>query len=115
MMTIKHGKFYKDGVQVPIMHGDKEQIELLNKIQTLTQPGILLKGYEKDALNESNTTLCFDVVCICGDKSHLEFEYNELIEMDHSLKCTSCGLKYTCEPFDYSDSFLVLKLKPKKS
>lgn len=82
MMTIKHCKFYKDGVQVPIEHGNKEQIELLNRIQNLVYRGELLKGYEKNHLDEFNSILCFNHICICGGKTPLEYTYKEVSHFD---------------------------------
>jgi transcription elongation factor Elf1 len=39
-MELKGGKFFKDGVEVPIEIGNREQIELLNKRAKLMEKGL---------------------------------------------------------------------------
>ena len=113
-MTLKDGKFWQDGKVVPMEHGNKEQIDLLNRVQNLTYPGVLLKGFVKNQDDEFNSILQFNHVCLCGEKTQLEYTYKEVVSIDEKIKCTSCNAIYTLEPFDYSDSFLVIKLAPKK-
>ncbi len=111
-MTIKHGKFYKDGIQVPIEHGNKEQIELIDKINAM----------QSDGFAPSQITVLKKLYvyyqCVCGNNHELasaemdEDDDPENVISGDSKEC-SCGL--TCEvKFDHEQDGLMLKLKPKK-
>jgi hypothetical protein len=112
MMTIKNGKFFKDGVQVPIEHGNKEQIKLMKQVEEMT-----LWGFTPEITIVKSLEMHFK--CICGAFNH----FNDFTKMDEADdpdyiiegekdKCFNCGLEYKVIVDNESDG-LMLKLMPK--
>ena len=120
MMTIKHGKFYKDGVQVPIEHGNKEQIVIMKRIEEMQD------GFDPEISIKKKITMQFK--CVCGAKNDFD-SFTELDENDPDFlirgetdKCYECGLYFKVTEFRTPHGeYLQLKLipdpnlKPKKS
>lgn len=93
-MTVKNGKFFKGEKEVPIEHGNKEQIELLRRIHEMTE-----EGFSPEINIRKNLVMEFE--CVCGAQN----EFNSFSEMDdddipelflegETDKCHNCGLKY---------------------
>lgn len=105
MMTIKNGKFFKDGVQVPIEHGNKEQIEILMRIKEYSTSGLvpLLDIYQ---------VVVMQFTCVCGAINNFTFnvEDDSLETIGEEDECHDCKMKYRV--FDDEDEGLVLKMIP---
>lgn len=112
-MTIKNGKFFKDGVQVPIEHGNKEQIKVLKRIEEMSN------GFTPQIEIVKRVSMLF--TCVCGAANNFddftEMENGDdpdaiiLHEKDH---CYNCGLEYKVI-VDYEQDGLMLKMIPKKA
>lgn len=112
-LKLKDGKFYNDGVLIPIEHGNKEQIALmnnkLNHFNALDNDGL----YIDPEIEEKYTgTMNFD--CSCGQRV-----YFDDVEADHEdeikeqyigsrCECRKCKTKYISELNDDGD--LVVKI-----
>ena len=109
-MTVKGGKFYKDNKEVPIEHGNKEQIELIQKINEMTTEGF----YPEVRIVQK---VCMEFECVCGATNEfdsfseldIDDEPSSIIkgETDH---CHYCGLRYKVMD---DDGQLMLKIVPK--
>lgn len=106
-LTLKDGKFWRDGVEVPPRIGDAEQIELLRQAERQAQQR------ETDA-NGDGIELVFDleelqyageITCICGQVisqnftcEHFDCDSIEgLMVWDcegRCMKCLKCGREY---------------------
>jgi len=109
-MTVKDGKFFKHGKEVPIEHGNKEQIALINKINEMQSEGIV-----PDLYYETAVTISYD--CVCGSFQTFEVSFGEDDILENAVegetdKCSECGLKYTV--FISEEEGVMLKLLPKK-
>lgn len=88
-MTLNRGKFYKDGVQVPLEFGNKEQIRLLQKGEEFK------KGFWVP-LGTFN--------CLCGYQISLtDFRNGKTV-------CYKCYNIYLMQE-DEEDGSLIIKLK----
>ncbi|HEY3429292.1 MAG TPA: hypothetical protein VGK39_01365, partial [Cyclobacteriaceae bacterium] len=58
-MTIRKGKFYKNDVEVPIEHGNKEQIELLKRVEEMQE------GFDPDEIKITKK-VNIEFKCVCG-------------------------------------------------
>ena len=106
-LTLKDGKFWRDGIEVPPRIGDAEQIALLQQAERQAQQreadangdGIELE-FELKELRYTG-----EITCICGYLISQNFtcEYFDcdsiegLIEEDcdsHCMECPKCGRKY---------------------
>ena len=94
-MELKGGKFFQDGVEVPIEIGNREQIELLNKRAKLMEIGLPIDVQ----INEiTSYTLSLKWTCPHCDKINVhweddahEDEYdNLLIEVIADLEIEKC-------------------------
>lgn len=110
MMIIKNGKFFKDGIQVPIEHGNKEQIEILDRTQTLMNHGQLIRGNDETD-EDGDGFVLYTIVCLCGYKVHKRYtiEQNNCFEQE-KIKCLDCNLKYVMTACEFSEFFMVLNL-----
>lgn len=113
MMTIKNGKFFKDGVQVPIEHGNKEQIKILNKIREMSED-----GFTPDIRVRKIISMGFR--CICGSGNDFddftvmdEDDIPENIIVGEKDTCNNCGIEYKVI-YDGESDWIMLKMIPKK-
>lgn len=109
-MTIKGGKFFKEGKEVPAEHGNKEQIELLKRANDMANEGFSpeIHIYKK---------IKMEFQCLCGAINTFD-SFNEIDlddpdtmirgEIDH---CHNCNQKYKVIEDEFGD--LALKLVPK--
>lgn len=84
-MTLKDGKFYKDGQPYPLEFGNKDQIALMNKFREAKENGVCA---DID-LNPDNKTFSHYIKCVCGAKTKI----GEYIS-GAQRKCTGCKLVY---------------------
>ena len=111
-MILKDGKFWDDkGNVVPIEHGNKEQIKLLERVQNLRTDGELLRGFEDEDIDGEIEKVSYRFTCLCGHKTewHYTYEENNLLSTD-SLVCSSCRLKYKIEACDFSEFFILIQM-----
>ena len=103
-MTLKDGKFYKDGQPYPLEFGNKEQIELINKVQQGKEEGF---APEID-LQDDEVTFSYFSDCVCGVQTFIcSSSMNNSI--GRVVKCDGCSLKYrVCEDEEYG--FWYLKI-----
>jgi hypothetical protein len=109
-MTVKNGKFFKDGKEVPLEHGDKEQIALLARVQEYLNEG------EHPNIRVARK---IEVVSRCPCGAIFEFYGLELDEDDpldllagETVSCHNCNIKYKLACDEYGD--LVVKMLPKE-
>jgi hypothetical protein len=80
-MTFNNGKFYNDfGQVVPLEHGNKQQVKLLNQIESLRE-GVLFSAYNR-------------FTCPCGSQT------NRLFSDGEGFTCKVCGFKYEYYTYD---------------
>ncbi|MBB2148832.1 hypothetical protein [Pedobacter gandavensis] len=70
MVTIKNGKFYKDGQEMPVEFGNLEQIQALDYIEKHT--AALKEGLMLDPDTETVVTFRDHFNCFCGQLIFLE-------------------------------------------
>jgi hypothetical protein len=88
-MIFKQGKFYNtEGERVALEHGNKEQIEILNKVEAL-RDGVL--HFPGDTFT-----------CLCG------LCWHPLFEDGKKIKCNECNQKY--EFFLFDDEIPCIKM-----
>jgi hypothetical protein len=109
-MTVKNGKFYKDDKEVPIEHGNKEQIAILSRIQNYINEG------EEPSIREVRHIECVSK-CPCGaffEFSDLELEEDEPLDMlaGKTVNCHNCGVEYKLACDEYGD--LVVRMIAKE-
>lgn len=91
-MTVRNGKFYRGSIEVPIEHGNKEQIALLKRVQEM-QEGFYPEVYIKKSIH-------MEFRCVCGALN--EFESFSELDVDdpeemirgETDNCHYCGLKF---------------------
>lgn len=112
-MTVRNGKFFKGEKEVPIEHGNKEQIELLKRVEEMQE------GFDIDITVKKIIKMAFK--CVCGATNEFD-SFSELDENDpesmlvgETDTCHMCGLRFKVINFrtQYSD-YLQLKLIPKE-
>lgn len=101
MMTLRSGKFYKDGVQVPVEFGNLEQIKLLKKVEELRSEGDDVH-YNLDS--DGDGSVWYN--CVCGHIVPFEYDYDD---MDGVKSNCSCGLCYYIKADD--ENYLTVFLK----
>ncbi|MGL4956594.1 MAG: hypothetical protein ACRC9X_05395 [Bacteroidales bacterium] len=98
-LYLKNGKFYRDGVEVPLEIGNAEQIALIKRIEK-TPDEIYVAV---DAYNwRYDASLCF--VCSCGKEVHVEKADCKEIYIDEpqiieefegdTIVCEECDREY---------------------
>lgn len=80
-MTLIGGKFYKDGQNIPIEFGNKEQIQLLEKAAALNGDGVAI------AIVSLPNGISTYFNCLCGE--------HHAPELNKKFTC-KCGLVYRC-------------------
>ena len=89
-LILKDGKFYRDGVHVPLEFGNKEQIELIKLVKQLRRD-----GSAGDFIMEQDGSFKCSIFldCVCGSLIHLFWEPNE-DPVGKKLKCEGCNFIY---------------------
>jgi hypothetical protein len=88
MLTLLRGKFYNsDGKPVPIEHGNKEQIQILERANAL-RSGVMMFGST--------------FMCLCGHSIVIAFSNGK------RKRCEKCHQRY--ELFRYDDEVPCIKL-----
>lgn len=112
-VTVKNGKFFKGEQEVPIEHGNLEQIKLLKRIEEMQDgfdPEITIKKLIK-----------MEFKCVCGANNEFD-SFSELDEDDPDYRivgetdsCHCCGMRFKVISLktQYSE-YLQLKLIPKE-
>jgi len=108
MLRIKQGKFYDEKWNlVPIEHGNKDQIKLIDKVKEFQNPGI-----EPIAVETTQVSGCFK--CLCGTQVSFEFTidpFNEKEFIDEDCNCSECGQKFSI--YCHDDYGYMVKLNMK--
>jgi hypothetical protein len=112
-MTVKNGKFFKGKNEVPIEHGNKEQIQLLKRVEEMRD------GFDPEISIKKKIIMEFQ--CVCGSRNEFD-SFTELDEDDPDFliagetdTCHCCGLRFKVIRFQTQHSdFLQLKLMPKE-
>jgi hypothetical protein len=107
MMTLRNGKFFKNGEPYPLEFGNDDQIKLIDAVTQLKDEGAV-PGLIFD---EAQKFICgLQLTCVCGSKIHLSWETEE--EGDEivgtKVPCPGCDFtfKVCADEFD----FLFFKL-----
>jgi len=111
-MTVKDGKFFKDDKEIPIEHGNKEQIELLRRVEEMQD------GFDPEITVKKSIHMEFK--CVCGAQnefnsfSELDIDDPECLIVGETDSCHYCGLRFKVISLEtqYSE-YLQLKLVPK--
>jgi hypothetical protein len=111
-LVLKNGKFYRDGIIVPLEHGNIEQITLMNKelkyINSFEEV-----GFEPRIIEEEKYIIEFSFKCPkCSSNISYSDEYEDYghylsIIDSEGTSCRKCGTKYGFHLNDYHD--LVVK------
>lgn len=114
-MEIREGKFFKNGIHVPVEFGNREQIMALRKAESIVAQLESEEGLEIELdVEEIHRYLCnASFQCLCGNKLRIreqEFDENDFIKIEQDVKC-KCGQKYSVESGDCSDDLVVKLLK----
>jgi hypothetical protein len=110
-MTIKDGKFYKNDTHVPTEHGNKEQIELMNKVNSMMTDGI-----QPEIRIQQLVSFEFD--CVCGACNEFQFDpFDVDDDPAYMLKgqiqsCHCCNLEY--QVFIDEEDEMMIKIISKK-
>jgi hypothetical protein len=100
MMTLKDGKFYKDGNPYPLEFGNREQIDLIKKCQESKIHGVPAELH----LGDDGKTFVACIGCVCGVKT----EIGQYI-IGSIRRCKGCKLTY--EIFEDDDfGFTYVKI-----
>jgi transcription elongation factor Elf1 len=95
-MELKGGKFFNNGVEVPIEIGNREQIELLNKRAKLMEKGLPIDVQIREVtwytMTAKWTCPHCDKINVCSDDDSQEDEYdNEDIQSIINYEVESCN------------------------
>lgn len=105
-MVVINGKFYKNGLQVPIEHGNTEQINIIERINNYMTEG------EYPEISETRLIKLY-VDCTCGTEfifKDLELEDDEFLDTlaGRKQKCTHCNNHFKLECDENGE--LIVKL-----
>jgi hypothetical protein len=89
MVTIKDGKFYRDGEVMPVEFGNLEQIKALEDVELHKQA--LKEGLMLDWDSEIEVRYTADFKCFCGNRIDMEEES----EQEERPDCLS-GKTFKC-------------------
>lgn len=112
MMTLRNGKFFKDGNPYPLEFGNMDQINLIDAVKQLKEEGavpILI-------FDERQTFISgLQLTCVCGSEILLAWETEEEgYEIEGTeVKCPGCDFNYEVCADEYN--FLFFKIKEAKS
>ena len=98
-------------VNVPLEFGNKEQIEILDKVNSLLE-GALISIRESSLDDKPFFT---EIKCVCGSKNKRYWDNDSLDRLENKhfkFKCCGCDLNYTLKQSDFSEFMLVLKINP---
>lgn len=107
-MTLRNGKFFKDGQPYPVEFGNKAQIELIDAVKLLKEEGAV----PKLIFDTTQKFICgISITCVCGSEIASSWETEEEgynIE-GMKVKCPGCDFTFkVCA--DDDDDFLFFKL-----
>lgn len=105
-MILRNGKFYDSaGNMAPLEFGNKEQVQILRRVDNLRSEGEDL-DVEYDISKDGSrlTERYYPWYCVCGERLTLPFMGRYRTPAGRKVKCT-CGLKY--EGFDGDWGFAV--------
>ena len=110
MVTIKDGKFYKDGEVMPVEFGNLEQIKALEDLDKITKG--LKEGMELDYNESMSVTYTAKIDCPCGKSVYLEeeSEYEGLPDCLVTIKKCRCG-KHKFETYMEEGVLMVKEVK----
>lgn len=98
-LRLINGKFFKEGVEVPIEIGNPEQIQLIKKLQSKKQ-AFENEGYLADHYIETIFQVNISFHCLCGEFIHKSLDQvgNKrdiyIIADNEKIKCPICKKKY---------------------
>ena len=91
MMTLKDGKFFKDGQPYPLEFGNKDQLSLIEKVKSVREEGAVPQQLEEDG-----EFVGIRLTCVCGD--HVQVDFNSLDDFYEAegkkVKCPGCKFRY---------------------
>lgn len=107
-LTLKNGKFWRDGVEVPPRIGDAEQIALLRQAERNAEQREIDANGDGIELEFELKKLRYtgEIICICGQRVRRDFECDyfdcigsleEIMEDNcdsHCMECPGCGREY---------------------
>lgn len=107
-LTLKDGKFWRDGVEVPPRIGDAEQIALLQQAEREAEQREIDANGDGIELEFELKELRYtgEITCICGQTVRESFECNyfgcsdsfeDVMTADcdsHCMECPRCGREY---------------------
>lgn len=114
-MIIRDGKFYRDGVPVPLEFGNIEQIKLMKDYQDRID-AFAGEGLEVEVEYEVRAYINFE--CICGKNLQVETLDEDIIPgsyveetsvMNNSCKCHNCKRQYKVCEDDFGSTVLKLQ------
>lgn len=108
ILTLKDGKFWRDGLEVPPRIGDAEQIALLRQAERNAEQREIDANGDGIELEFSIEELRYtgEITCVCGQIIRKDFECNyfgcsdsfeEVMEEtcdSHCMECPRCGREY---------------------
>ena len=112
-MIIRDGKFYRDGVPVPLEFGNIEQIKLMKDYQNRID-SFSGEGLEVEVEYEVRAYVNFE--CVCGNRLEIETLEDGVIEgsyveetgiMGEKCKCSKCQRKYKISEDDFGSTVLI--------
>lgn len=106
-MTVRNGKFYRGSQEIPIEHGNKEQIDLLKRVQEMQE------GFYPEVCVRKLISMEFR--CVCGALN--EFESFSPLDIDdpesmirgETDTCHFCGLKFKVIIMDDDLALKIIK------
>jgi hypothetical protein len=110
-MQLINGKFFRDGVPVPLEFGNMEQVRLIEGVKLLKEEGAM----PAFIFDEAQNYICgISLTCVCGHKVQCHWETKEEgYEIEGTeVKCTGCDFVY--EVCSDEDAFLFFKIVSKK-
>lgn len=119
-LRLINGKFFKEGVEVPIEIGNPEQIQLIKKLQSKKQL-LDTEGYLVNHNIEKIFQVYISFNCLCG-----EFIYTSIDQVDkeeniytlsgnEKIQCQTCKEKYKVISDEKKHEFLIIFDKTKQS
>lgn len=78
-VTLRRGKFYKDGVPMPLEFGNKDQLRLIRIVEQLKTEGSLFNPMSDGG---------WSLRCVCGTKLYFK-SFGE-------MPCPTCAIIYAC-------------------
>jgi hypothetical protein len=107
MMTLRNGKFFKNGDPYPIEFGNNEQIKLIDSVKKLKEHG-LTPGFIFD---EEKQFICgIYITCVCGSKVSCNWETEEEAYAIEGIRLKCPGCDFTFVVCTDEDNSVFLKI-----